>query len=256
MPWKSLDAAAQTERPFLDAAGAASIDLGLHMLDFQFHYLWVLLARSSNEMKIQCINSSKQLLHLLQHLVSDSEEPFNGIIWQLTCCPFTPFLYLFGDILANEDKTSEENKEALAAMEQLPVYLGAMGLRHTLAVKLERIAMVFVQHARSVVHPQGTRAFAHLVVRCIATNREKFIDSSTNGTAPGHANLLEALPNSWPSAGNTLNWDSFFDHAITAPVLSQPQTGHGDGQLGDLSTWTNDFFEDVVVDWIGWDSLI
>ena len=92
-------------------------------------------------------------------MVSDSEEPYNGIVWQLLCCPFTPFLALFGEILSSGKGESEENEDALAAMEQLPLYLGMMSSRNSLAAKLERIAAVFVQHARSVVHPQGMCAY-------------------------------------------------------------------------------------------------
>lgn len=126
------------------------------MVTFQYHYLTILLARSSNRKKGRCIDSSKRMLHLLHNMVSDSEEPFNGIVWQLLCCPFTPFLTLFGEILSNGQAASAENIEALVAMEQLPIYLEKMSLRNSLAAKLERIAVVFVQHARSVVQSEGT----------------------------------------------------------------------------------------------------
>ena len=150
-----LEAAALAEKPFLDASSAASIDLGLRTISFSYQYLLILLARSSSRMRTQCIDSSKRMLRLLENMVSSSEEPYNGIVWQLICCPFTPFLVLFGEIISNGKGESEENKESLAAIEQLPVFLGKMSLRNSLAAKLECIAVVFVQHARSVIHPQG-----------------------------------------------------------------------------------------------------
>lgn len=109
-------------------------------------------------MRTQCIDSSKQMLRLLEYMVSDFEELYIGIVWQLLCGPFTPFLELFGEIVSNGKGGSEENQDALAAMEQLPVYLRKMSSRNSLAAKLERIAVVFVQHAKSVMHPQGTYA--------------------------------------------------------------------------------------------------
>lgn len=145
-----LGAAAVAEKPLLEESGIASIDLGLHTLEFNYHYLLVLLGRTSNSMKAETIQSSKEMLHLLRHLVSDSEEVFNGIVWQLVCCPFTPFLTLFGEILARKS-TQTEDEEALAAMKELPWFLEKMGLRNSLAARLQGIASVFVQHAESVV---------------------------------------------------------------------------------------------------------
>jgi hypothetical protein len=97
------------------------------------------------------------MLHLLPDLVSDSEEVYNGIVWQLVCCPFTPFLALFGEILANKGPKLEADWQALAAMQELPTFLKKMGVRNSLAAKLEHIAVVIVRHAESAVHtPQCT----------------------------------------------------------------------------------------------------
>lgn len=150
-----LEAAALAEKPFLDANSAASIDLALRTVSFQYEYLFILLTRSSTRMRAQCIESSKRMLRLLENMISDSEEPYTSMVWHLLCSPFTPFLDLFGELLSNGKGESEENMEALAAMEQLPVFLGKMSSRNSLAAKLERIAVVLVQHARSVIHPQG-----------------------------------------------------------------------------------------------------
>jgi hypothetical protein len=106
-------------------------------------------------MKAETTQSSKKMLHLLKDLVSDSEEVYNGIVWQLVCCPFTPFLTLFGEILANKGPKHDADMQALAAMQELPLFLKSMGLRNTLAAKLERIAVLIVQHAESVVNAPG-----------------------------------------------------------------------------------------------------
>ena len=97
------------------------------------------------------------MLRLLENMVSDSEEPYNGMVWHFLCGPFTPFLDLFGELLSNGKGDAKENKETLAAMKQLPVFLKKMSPRNPLAAKLERIATVLVQHANSVIQPQGRR---------------------------------------------------------------------------------------------------
>ena len=96
------------------------------------------------------------MLHLLEHLVCDFDEPYVGMIWQLLCGPFTPFLELFGEIVSKGKEELPENEEALLAMEKLPIYLRNMSLRSSLATRLERIAIVFVKHAKSMMHSQGT----------------------------------------------------------------------------------------------------
>ena len=88
-------------------------------------------------------------------MVSDSEEPYNGIIWMLVCCPFTPLLVLFGEILSNGQGASEANLQSLDAMEKMPAYLQAMGFRNTLAKKLVHIAESLVAHANAVVASSG-----------------------------------------------------------------------------------------------------
>jgi hypothetical protein len=130
----------------------ASVKLGLYTLEFNRHYLLVLLGRSSGKLESETISHAKEMLYLLKYLVSDSEEVYNGIVWQLVCCPFTPFLALFGQILDNKGDARRDNVEALAAMKELPVFLEAMGRRNTLAAKLTDVARIFVKHAESSVH--------------------------------------------------------------------------------------------------------
>jgi hypothetical protein len=143
----------------LDASSAASIDLAFHILTFQYIYPIILLTRSSlsglDRTKTQCIDSSKQLLHLLENMVYDSEELYNSVVWQLICCPFTPFLTLFGEILSNasQPRHHQGSTTMLDAIERFPTFLSKMGVHNSLASKLERVAVVLVKHARSVVYP-------------------------------------------------------------------------------------------------------
>lgn len=124
---KVLDAAALAEKPFLDTGGANSVDLGLRNVSFTYHYLFILLTRYSSERRAQCIESSKRTLHLLDKMISDTEESYNGVVWQIICGSSTPFLTLFGEMISNAKGGTQENKDTLAAMEQLPTYLSKMG---------------------------------------------------------------------------------------------------------------------------------
>jgi hypothetical protein len=79
--------------------------------------------------------------------------------------------------------------------------------------------------------------------------------SPSNEDLHGPTIPIEALPESWPPAGNTLHWDAFFDHAMTPPTSSHQMQNDGFQPL-DLETWTSEFFEDPIFDWIGWDSHV
>jgi hypothetical protein len=151
-----LQASAIAEKPLLDAAGARSLDLGLTTVDFNHQYLILMLSRRApwpHPMRCQSIESSIKMLNLLQHLVSDSEEVYNGIIWQLVCCPFTAFLTLFNEIMLQGRDSHrgiglEKKAEILAAMERLPDFLTEMAVHNSLARKLQGVAATILEHAR------------------------------------------------------------------------------------------------------------
>ncbi|KAM0717150.1 hypothetical protein Q7P37_007002 [Cladosporium fusiforme] len=211
-----LDAAAMAEKPLLDDGGIASINLGLNTLEFNYHYLLIILGRTSGNMKAETIRSSKEMLHLLRHLVSDSEEVYNGIM------------------LASRGLRPGEDEEALMAMKELPLFLRKMGLRNSLAARLESIAVVFVQHAESLVGPSRGLQDTQIV---------QGVDTSQHVA-------LEP----WPDA---VDWDSFLSHTTTATVGAHAQFGDqhtfpgGDVGDGGMAEWTDLFLGDASIDWIG-----
>ncbi|KAH0841629.1 hypothetical protein FOPE_06700 [Fonsecaea pedrosoi] len=224
-----LEAASLTEKPLLAAKDAAAIDLALRNVSFQYEYLYILLARSSPRMRVQCTESSKRMLCLLEKMGSDeSQGSANSMVWHLLCAPFTPFLDLFGELISNGAGGSDENRAALAAMEHLPVFLGKMSSRNSLAAKLKSIAEVLVQHAQLVVNPQD--------------------HNTANPVVPPF--LAEPVSDHWP---NALSWDSFFNYNMHSSDLNyNPQTENVGAEPTDLTAWTNDFFDNAFVDWTGW----
>lgn len=151
----------------LDTKSLASVNLGLRTLEFNRRYLLILLDRSVGTLEPETITHAKDMLNLLKYLVSDSEEVYNGIVWQLVCCPFTPFLTLFGEILDKNDAMHGGNMEALAAMQKLPVFLQEMGRQNTLAAKLADVARIFVKHAEALVHPSEGRSLEYHISKLV-----------------------------------------------------------------------------------------
>ncbi|KAM3581905.1 hypothetical protein VKS41_006060 [Umbelopsis sp. WA50703] len=234
---KILEAAALSEKPFCDAKNAKSIDVALCTIEFHFLYLTILLARSSNHMHEQCLDASKRMLHLLQDMVPESKEPYHPIIWQLVCCPFTPLLILFCDILSNGERNLEESWEALAAMERLPSYLKDLSSRNSLAASLEEIAKVFVHHARSMI--------------CRADSAQPATsDLASQNSTFSPENLL------YGKASNVhlFHPNSFYSNA-TSIMPTTIQLEIGDDVEQDLAMFTKSFNGDGMFDWLSWDSL-
>jgi hypothetical protein len=88
-------------------------------------------------------------LLLLDGLVSDSNEVYNGVVWGLLYCPFTPFFVLFGDVLSKGD--ADVKKHSLDAMERFPDFLRQMAPRHPQAARLHKIAVSLLETARSTL---------------------------------------------------------------------------------------------------------
>jgi len=207
-------------------------------------------------MKAETTESAKEMLHLLRHLVSDSEEVYNGIVWQLVCCPFTPFLTLFGEILANKGPKLDADRQALAAMQELPVFLKKMGLRNTLAGKLERIAVVIVQHAESVVDTPQCKyeGFRGQFQDEYQTDSRLNIDPDSLAVQ----NMATPYPQDlWPGLANDFDWDSFLNHTTTTSFPYQVGSNDSSGDpmvpdaVEDTTLWTDMFLGDANIDWIG-----
>jgi hypothetical protein len=232
-------AAALTEKPFCGAKNAKSIDIALSTIEFHFLHLTILLTRSAIHMREQCLDASKQMLELLQNMAPESKDPYHPIIWQLICCPFTPLLILYTDILSNGNRSLEENKEALAAMERLPSYLKDISSRNSLAASLEGIAKVFVQYARSTIYRQDS------------ARSDANASAAQNPTFP-----LETLPKDRGSDQHMFHSNSFYRNtASSMPITRQLGTGDFNVELNnDLTMFTNSLDADGMFDWLSWDS--
>ena len=76
------------------------------------------------------------------------------------------------------------------------------------------------------------------------------------GPGLNSSGLTGVLRDSWPTTGDVLPWDSIFNNTMTMPTLSQPPVDSHDAQSSDLVAWMNDFLEDPIIGWVGWDSRV
>ena len=164
-------------------------------------------------------------------MAPESKEPYHPIIWQLICCPFTPFLILFCEILSTGRQNSGENSEALAAMERLPSYLKEISSRNSFAAGLEETVKVFVQHAR-----------------CVIDHPDHAIPDAMDLAIQGSTMALENLPHNRPSEVDMHHSASFASDVLSLmPTTLLLETSDFNGQLdGDLAMFTTPYDQDAL----------
>ena len=136
------------EQPLLDHAAQRSLDLGIRTMEFQYNYQTVQLLRSQQRWKIRCLEAARRALHILEHLISDSEEVYNGVVWALLYCPFTPCMVLLSDVINGSSEKSRTS--SLEAISKLPPFLEQMTSHHPLAGRLLPVSkriQGFAEHA-------------------------------------------------------------------------------------------------------------
>ncbi|KAK0264955.1 hypothetical protein LTR91_013956 [Friedmanniomyces endolithicus] len=245
-----LEAAALAETPLLDPAGARSLQIGLLYTRFQYYGAEIVLTRGSSQEATFCHNESLKMLRLLSDLVTDEEEPYIGVTWQMLYFPWAPFLVLFGSITSSE-RTGRtfENEQALEAMELLPTYFRNMSLRCVEARRLEKMAAATVQRARSVLYPEET------LPKIDSSKDEQLPEMRSLPTPSLSINGAGSAPSPASTAlhGGTAQQESTNEHA--------DMPGAGPWLWGDMGmlpqAWPSGFedslFDDPVFDWFAWE---
>ncbi|KAL2208626.1 hypothetical protein CC79DRAFT_1395599 [Sarocladium strictum] len=150
---KVLQAASLTEQLFSTNDHIESMKAGLRAMRFHYTYLVIILTKSSAEHQELCVEFSESMLNELKELPCLPNQPYQPFIWQLLCCPFTPFLVLFRTIMFDAD---DEKEGQLSAMRQLPKYLEEAKAITPLANKLQEVANVILRHASTSLAEKET----------------------------------------------------------------------------------------------------
>jgi len=258
------------EQPFLDEEEQTSMRLGIQYQQFQYYYYTVLLIRSRPALQEACISSAQQALFSLEDLVSDSSEVYNGVIWVLLYCPFTPFFILFGQIISTGSNSS--SRQSLKAMESMSSFLQQMESRHPQAAKLRTIAVTFVQYAQQIfarpstttperVHAARTESTPSLSsgVMTADTTPDALLTLNplqAHNTHQQHSQPLLDLFNDPAMQDLSMDMDFWLpnnDAAFQSDALSDGMGGTLAG--GRTNNDAYGFFADSNFDWLSWDSM-
>ena len=211
----------------------------------EFHYLYftVLLTRRNHQHlhhrqtedhdhdeDDDCIEASRRSLSLLDTLVSDSRDVYNGIVWQLLFEPFTPFFALLDHIRVlaharerirsssstdnakkqeDEAATVAKMKESVDAMECLRTFLDKMTTRHPLAEKLRGVASEHLAVAHRLVAAKDPEV-EEATTSTSVTSPQTLVTPQTHSSSP----LLESTskqPDFFPALGSLDGLDYNFN---------------------------------------------
>lgn len=200
--------------------------VGLRAIDFHYAYLMAVLTKGSAEHQELCHETSKLLLSDLKQLRCLPQQPYQPFLWQLLCCPFTPFLVLFRSIITFTQDDAMDVQGSLNAMRQLPEYLEHAKSVTPLASKLQEVANVIVQYATTFIANQRTNGQQSTVTGSLPTPKHNFgIDASLPIGCDGSFDFNESMKLSNTCTDNFmsndggmfgwLNWDEVFDFTST-----------------------------------------
>ena len=243
--------------------------LGIKYQHFQYNYLCVLLLRSRPALRDACIACSQQALFLLEDLVSDSSEVFNGVIWIILYCPWTPFFILFGEILSKGSTPS--SRLSLKALETMSSFLLQMDSRHPQAAKLRAIAVTFVQYAQQAIAKPSNETGKQTTAAQVSddTTARDLSTAAPSGarypstvcttresapTAPLSQPLLDLFND--PSVQDlSMDMDFWLPNTdMSSSDVHQSNNAEGTWQ-GNMANDALGFFADSNFDWLAWDSM-
>lgn len=67
--------------PLVDLDEKAAVQLGIDNLTFQYFHLVVYLTKADKQSHNTCLAAARSAISMLDRLVSDSNQVFNGIVW-------------------------------------------------------------------------------------------------------------------------------------------------------------------------------
>ncbi|TAQ85767.1 hypothetical protein B7494_g5913 [Chlorociboria aeruginascens] len=188
----------------------------------------VYLTRSEKLYQSTCLKAARFAIFLLDRLVSNSNEVFNGIVWQLLYSPFMPYFVVFTNIIS--DPHSSQCFDDLKLLRQVVLYFLQMDGNHKSACKMERVAETFISLAKAYVRHSMRGSRLH---RNQPLPLNFFSISNFDGSLPGSDIPMDPQYLSLKAFESNRNCDEQI--------------------LDELESRAQNFALDGTFDWISWD---
>ncbi|OQE06566.1 hypothetical protein PENVUL_c017G03689 [Penicillium vulpinum] len=141
----------------VESASATSIQiremtLGISTVKFQYLHSLILLLKGDDSSSILRLSSAREAISTLSSMVSNWSSVYNGLVWQLLYCPFTPFFVIFGNIIHSDNARTpmiEQDLDLLSAtVDYFAEMRSQMRLLATVCSRLQHTASAFLRLAQ------------------------------------------------------------------------------------------------------------
>ncbi|OQE10701.1 hypothetical protein PENFLA_c081G08660 [Penicillium flavigenum] len=152
---QSLTSIANAESASASATQMREMTLGISTMKFQYLNSLILLLKGDDSSSNLRLSSAREAISTLTSMVSNWSSVYNGVVWQLLYCPFTPFFVIFGNIVNNDSPRTATVEKDLSLLSATVEYFAAMRsqmrLLATVCSRLQHTASIFLQLARAHV---------------------------------------------------------------------------------------------------------
>ncbi|KAJ5383252.1 Transcription factor, partial [Penicillium concentricum] len=149
---QSLTTILHVESASASASQIREMTLGISTMKFQYLHSLILLLKGDDSSSVLRLSSAREAISTLSLMVSNWSSVYNGVVWQLLYCPFTPFFVIFGNIIHNngaQASTIEQDLNLLSAtVDYFAEMRSQMRLLATVCSRLQHTASVFLQLAQ------------------------------------------------------------------------------------------------------------
>ncbi|KAJ5827562.1 Transcription factor [Penicillium robsamsonii] len=244
---QSLTTIMHVESASANASQIREMTLGISTMKFQYLHSLVLLLGGDDSSSVLRLSCAREAISTLSSMVSNWSSVYNGVVWQLLYCPFTPFFVIFGNIIRSESAqvpTIEQDLNFLSAtVNYFAAMRSQMRLLATVCSRLQHTASVFLQIAQ--MH----------VSRCALTQASEKPATSFQPPPSLSIDGCGQLPNDLMdvnygelNVANYLEWLPA-DMGSTWPLFGVNRPEVASSHLGDNKTIPANMF-----DWFSWDA--
>ncbi|OQE37661.1 hypothetical protein PENCOP_c009G02782 [Penicillium coprophilum] len=149
---ESLTSILHVESASATASQIREMNLGISTMRFQYLHSLILLLGGDDSSPVSRLSSAREAISTLSTMVSNWSSVYNGVVWQLLYCPFTPFFVVFGNIIHSDGTQASTITQDLNLLSATVEYFAAMRsqmrLLATVCSRLQHTASVFLQLAQ------------------------------------------------------------------------------------------------------------
>ncbi|KAJ5297882.1 Transcription factor [Penicillium antarcticum] len=152
---RALTEILRAESTSADVSQIREMSLGISSIKFQYLHSLILLLKGDESSSALRLFSAREAISILSSMVSNWSSVYNGVVWQLLYCPFTPFFVVFDNIIHPQDyhtATIDQDLELLSVtVNYFKAMQSQMRLLATVCSRLEHTAAIFLKLAQNHV---------------------------------------------------------------------------------------------------------